>query len=127
MADIVAAGAVPIVFGGDHTVPIPTMKAVLKPRKEKVGLIVFDSHLDLCNDPLNWASSQWYQAFELGKIDPSNFVEIGMRGVRNGLYERNVAKGLGHRYITIDEIKDRGIKDVMDEALAIATDGTDGI
>ena len=127
VADIVAAGAVPIVFGGDHTDPIPTMKAVLKPRKEKVGLIVFDSHLDLCNDPLNWASSQWYQAFELGKIDPSNFVEIGMRGVRNGLYERNVAKGLGHRYITIDEIKDRGIKDVMDEALAIATDGTDGI
>lgn len=127
VADIVSAGAMPIIFGGDHTVPIPTMKAVLKNRTKKVGLIVFDSHLDLCNDPLNWASSQWYQAFELGKISPENFVQIGMRGVRNGLYERNVARELGHRYFTIDEVKDRGIKAVMDEALAIATDGTDGI
>ena len=127
VADIVEAGAMPIVFGGDHTVPIPTMKAVLKNRQKKVGLIVFDSHLDLCNDPLNWASSQWYQGFELGKISPENFVQIGMRGVRNGLYERNVAKELGHRYYTIDEVKDRGIKAVMDEAIAIATDGTDGI
>lgn len=41
VADIVKAGAVPIVFGGDHTVPIPALKAVLKPRAKKVGLIVF--------------------------------------------------------------------------------------
>jgi len=127
VADIVAAGAMPIIFGGDHTVPIPTMKAVLKPRNKNVGLITFDSHLDLCSDPINWASSQWYQGFEHGKLRPKNFVQIGMRGVRNGIYERNVAKELGQRFITIDEVKDRGIKDVMDEAMDIATDGTDGI
>ncbi len=126
VADIVAAGAVPIILGGDHTVPTPTLRAILKPRTQKIGLIVFDSHMDLSYEPKNWASTEWSQVLELGKISPDNFVCIGIRGVRNSIFERNVARELGHRVITIDEVKDRGIKDVMDEAIKLATNGTDG-
>lgn len=127
VAEIVAAGAVPIVFGGDHTIPTPILRAILKPRTKKAGLIVFDSHMDLSYEPQNWASTEWAQTLELGKISPENFVCIGIRGVRNSIFEKNVAKELGHRVITIDEVKDRGMKDVMDEAIRIATDGTDGL
>lgn len=127
VAEIVAAGAVPIILGGDHTVPTPTLRAILKPRTKKVGLIVFDSHMDLSNEPKNWASTEWSQTLELGKISPENFVEIGIRGVRNSIFEKNVAKELGHRVFTIDEVKEIGIKAVMDEAIKITSDGTDGI
>lgn len=127
VAEVVEAGAMPIIFGGDHTVPTPTLRAILKPREKKAGLIVFDSHMDLSCEPKNWASTEWNQVLELGKISPENFVVIGIRGVRNSIFEKNVAKELGHRVITIDELKDRGIKDVMDEAIKIATNGTDGI
>lgn len=126
VADVVNAGAMPICFGGDHTIPIPILRALLKPRTQKTGLIVFDSHSDLSYEPINWASSEWWQTLELGKIDPANFVVIGIRGARNSIFEKNVASKLGHRVITIDEVKDRGIKDVMDEAMTLANDGTDG-
>jgi arginase family enzyme len=127
VADIVAAGAVPIILGGDHTVPTPTLRAILKPRTKKIGLIVFDSHMDLSHEPKNWASTEWSQVLELGKISPENFVCVGIRGVRNSIFERNVARELGHRVITIDEVKECGIKDVMNEAIKLATNGTDGI
>ena len=127
VADIVAAGAVPIILGGDHTVPTPTLKAVLKPRDRKVGLIVFDAHMDLSNEPRNWASTEWVQALELGKISPDNFAIIGIRGVRNNIFENNVARELGHHLYTIDGVKERGMRAVIDEALGYVTDGTDGV
>ncbi len=127
VADIVAAGAVPIVFGGDHTIPTPILRAVLRPRKKKVGLIVFDSHMDLSNEPRNWASTEWVQTLELGKIDPDNFAIIGIGGVRNNAFERNVARELGHHVYTVDMIKDWGMKAVIEDALSHVTDGTDGV
>lgn len=126
-SDIVNAGAVPIVLGGDHTTPTPILQAILDKTDKKIGLISFDAHIDLANDPLNWASSMWWQTLELGKISPKNFVEIGIRGVRNSIFDKNVAKGLGNKIYTIDKIKDRGMKEVIKEALEIACDGTDGI
>lgn len=127
VAEIVKAGSMPIVIGGDHTVPTPTLRALLKPRKKKVGLIVFDSHVDLSYEPKNFAASQWSQVLELGRISPKNFVLIGIRGVRNSIFEKNVLEALDLRVITIDEVKERGIRDVMDEAVAIASEGTDGM
>jgi len=126
-ADIVKAGAVPIVFGGDHTTPTPILQAILERAERKIGLISFDAHLDFANEPLNWASSMWAQTLELGKISPRNFIEIGIRGVRNSIFDKNVSEHLGHRVYNIDEVKDRGMKDVIEEALELACDGTDGL
>ena len=125
-AEIVAAGAVPIAIGGDHTVPTPMLRAVLKPRAKKAGLLVFDAHIDLSHEPKNWASSEWSQILELGKISPDNFAIIGIRGVRNHIFEKNVAKELKHHVYTIDMVKERGMKSVIEEALAHVTNGTDG-
>lgn len=125
--DIVNAGAVPIVFGGDHTTPTPILQAVLEKTEKKIGLISFDAHIDLANDPINWASSMWAQTLEIGKISPKNFVEIGIRGVRNSIFDKNVAERLGHKIYTVDKVKDRGMNAVIDEALELACDGTDGL
>ena len=126
-SDIVKAGAVPIVFGGDHTTPTPILQAILEKADKKIGLISFDAHIDLANDPIDWASSMWAQTLEIGKISPKNFVEIGIRGVRNSIFDKNVAERLGHKIYTVDKVKDRGMNAVIEEALELACDGTDGI
>ncbi len=127
VSHIVDAGALPIILGGDHTIPIPTLRAILKKRNKKIGLISFDAHLDLSHTPESWASVEWAKTFELGKVSPQNFVLIGIRSNRNTIYEKDVAEELGIRFFTIDEIKETGIKAVMQEAIQLAADGTDGI
>jgi agmatinase len=127
VSHIVDAGGMPILLGGDHTIPFPTLRAILERRDTKIGLIVFDAHMDLAHTPEYWASSEWAKTFELGKISPRNFDEIGIRSNRSTIFERNVAEFLGMRVFTIDEVKKAGMETVMREAIRLASDGTDGI
>ena len=125
--DIVNADALPIVIGGDHTIPIPAVRAVTAKRAAPIGIISFDSHLDLSFTEECWASNQWSKAFETGKVNPSNLVIIGIRSNRSTYYESKVAEALNIRYFSIDEVKRRGIADVTQEALEVAGNGTDGL
>lgn len=127
VSHIVNAGAMPIVLGGDHTTPIPTLRAVLEHCERKIGLISFDAHLDLSDTPECWASSEWAKTLELGKISPHNFVQIGTRSNRNTIFEKNVAEQMGIRFFAIDEVKERGMKDVIHEAIQLVSTETDGI
>lgn len=125
--DIVRAGALPLVLGGDHTVPIATLPPIVENRAADVGVIAFDAHMDLSYTDEAWASVEWAKTFELGKLRPENFVLIGIRSNRNTQYERQVADELNIRMFTIDEVKDVGMSDVISEAIKIASRGTDGL
>jgi arginase family enzyme len=127
--DIVRAGAMPIVLGGDHTTPYPVVKAILEHHPHNIGLVIFDAHVDFSYTPGEyWASNQWVQLMlETGKINPENIVEIGIRSSRTAFQERELAESLGVRIFTIDEVKDRGIAAVTQEAIALATEGSDGL
>ena len=82
LADILAAGAVPIVLGGDHSIPIPVLQVLSGKLNGKLGIVVFDSQFDMSYEPRYWAGSQWARAFDLGVVEPENFVQIGLRGGR---------------------------------------------
>ena len=127
LADIVAAGAVPIVFGGDHAVPIPVLQVLAGKLSGKLGIVTFDSHFDLSFTPTYWAGSQWARAFELGIVEPDNFVQIGIRGVRESLSDKAVADELGSRYYTMTDVEELGIATVAQEALEQATKGTEAL
>src|SRR5699024_2221992 len=49
IAEIIAGGAIPVVFGGDHSVSIPVGKAAKKPNTNP-GWVQFDTHLDAAPD-----------------------------------------------------------------------------
>lgn len=127
--EIVQAGAMPIALGGDHTTPYPVVKALLNHYPHNIGLVIFDAHADFSYTPGEyWASNQWIQLIlETGKINPENIVEIGIRSSRTAIQERELAESLGVRIFSIDEVKDRGIAAVTQEAIAQATDGSDGL
>ena len=127
LADILAAGAVPIVLGGDHSVPIPVLQVLAGKLNGKLGIVVFDSHFDMSYEPKYWAGSQWARAFDLGVVEPENFVQIGIRGGRESLADKSVADELGYRYYTMAEVDERGVAAVAQEALEAATAGTEAL
>ncbi|HJW75131.1 MAG TPA: arginase family protein [Thermoleophilia bacterium] len=127
LADIVAAGAVPIVLGGDHSIPIPVLQVLAGKLRGRLGVVVLDSHFDMSYEPRYWAGSQWARVFELGMVEPENFVQIGIRGVRESLADRAVADELGYRYYTMSDVDELGVAAVAQEALEAATRGTEAL
>jgi agmatinase len=127
LADILAAGAVPIVLGGDHSIPIPVLQVLAGKLNGKLGIVAFDAHFDMSYEPKYWAGSQWARGFDLGVVEPENFVQIGIRGGRESLADRAVAEELGYRYYTMADIDELGIALVAQEAFEAATAGTEAL
>jgi arginase len=136
-------GRTPLVLGGDHSIAVGTVSGVAESfRREgkRIGLMWFDAHADF-NTPeispsgnvhgMPMASIMGYGPVELThilgfspKIRRESAVMIGIREVDPK--ERELVKQSGVRVFTMKEIDQRGIGNVMDEALTIVTRDTDG-
>jgi arginase family enzyme len=127
VGEIVAAGAVPLVCGGDHAITGPVAQAVAGGMGGRLGLIHLDSHYDLAWDPPFYAGSQWAPLLGLPNVEVQNYCQIGIRGFRQVPFEVEVAKGLGHSVFTMADVDSQGIERVADTALERACDGTDGV
>src|SRR3954471_10981617 len=77
------AGALPIILGGDHSIAEPDIRAIAVKRSEPVGLIHFDTHTDTGKTVFGAELSHgsiMYRLVEQGHVDPSRYVQIGLRG-----------------------------------------------
>ncbi|MFM8303089.1 MAG: agmatinase [Actinomycetota bacterium] len=79
VATIVAAGASPLVLGGDHSVSYPVL-AALAERHGPLSLVHFDAHSDTWDrgDELGHGTVFRVAARD-GLVDPSRSVQVGMR------------------------------------------------
>jgi arginase family enzyme len=127
LADIVAAGAVPVVFGGDHGVTVAVLQVLAGMLSGKLGVVTLDAGLDLCFEPRYLAGSQWARAFELGVVETANFAAIGVREAAVTALDQAVADELGLRVYTMADIDTLGIVTVAQEALEVAAAGTEAI
>jgi len=143
VAESLEAGQLPIVLGGDHSIAIGTVAGVAgyhRRRKEKIGVIWVDAHADM-NTPETSPSGNIHgmplsccvgigpkELTEIDgfapKADPRNVVLIGLRDVDP--QERSYVRQTGVKAFTMREIDEAGMRTVMREAIAIATDGTAG-
>lgn len=129
----------PIVLGGDHSIAIGTIAGVMQ-HKENLGVIWFDAHGDINTDQTSPSGNihgmpvsvnlgighENLTAISKGKkLKPENIVFIGSRDLDAG--ERKMLKDLGIAVFTMHEIDMMGMPKVMEEAIKIASDGTDGI
>lgn len=133
----------PLILGGDHSLSIGTAAAVADhyhARGEKLGLIWVDAHGDL-NTPettpsgnihgmsLAVLTGEGHRALiELADVSPSFAPEhvciIGARELDAGEREKIRARGI--RVFTMTEIDERGLAVCMNDAVALATEGTAG-
>ena len=133
-------GRFPLVLGGDHSIAIGTIAGILQ-NKANLGVIWFDAHGDIntaeTSPSGNIHGMPVAVALGLGherltaiggtdkKLNTKNIVFIGCRDLDQG--ERKMLKALGITVFTMHEIDKLGMPEVIDRAIKIASDGTDGI
>lgn len=83
---VLAAGAIPLVVGGDHSISLPCLRAVSK-QHGPLALIQFDAHIDTWGDYFGgkyFHGSPFRRAIEEQIVAPSQYVQIGIRGPMYG-------------------------------------------
>jgi agmatinase len=124
VGEVVSAGAIPIVLGGDHSIAEPDIRAAASGRD--VGLVHFDTHTDTWRDVLGATLSHgtpMYRLVEAGVVDPSRYVQIGIRG---HTHEEELWAWQRERGIVtfpMHEVRDRGIDPVVAEAIDLVGTG----
>lgn len=130
----------PLILGGDHSIAIGTL-AGIRQHTKKLGVIWFDAHGDI-NTPKTSPSGNIHGmsvAVSLGigherltaiggagtPLSAKNFVQVGIRDLDPG--EKRLLLEQGVTVFTMHEIDRLGMARVMDEAIRIATDGTDSV
>ncbi|WP_372661806.1 arginase [Cohnella sp.] len=140
VADEISKGQFPLVIGGDHSIAIGTIKGVLQ-KVKKLGVIWFDAHADANTEVTTFSGNIHGMSLavalgyghpdlvsiggEEAKINPENVVIIGARSIDSG--ERIFLKEKGIRVFTMHDIDRFGMNDVMEKAIKIVTNNTDGV
>lgn len=118
IAAVLAAGAVPVVLGGDHSVTYPVLRA-LAPIFESGGVwagrrlhvVQIDAHLDFTDTVAGYArsnSSPFRRAAELPFV--GTITVVGVRGIRTNPEAYAAAVGRGNRIVTMREVRRSGIE-----------------
>lgn len=130
----------PIVLGGDHSVAIGT-QAGLGRLTTKRGLIWFDAHADFNTHETspsgNVHGMPLSAALGIGhprladfdrpgaKLQADNSVLIGLRDVDSK--EAELLQKSGVHYFTMRDIDEHGMKNIMDKAITIASNGVEHV
>jgi agmatinase len=125
VGEVLDAGAIPLVLGGDHGIAEATMRAVAA-RTGPVGLIHFDTHTDTGTEVFGVELSHgtpMYRLVEQGHVDPTRYVQIGLRGYWPGEAEFGWQRERGITSLFMHDIRDRGIRAVVEEALDVVGPG----
>jgi arginase len=134
----------PLVLGGDHSIAVGTTAGVIahfQKESKRVGMIWLDAHGDM-NTPetspsgnvhgMPLASIMGFGPPELTglapvkpMVEPHNVAVVGVREIDSK--ERRFAKESGVHVFTMRDIDERGMREVMAEALRFAGDDTAGV
>jgi arginase family enzyme len=127
LADVFAAGATPVLLGGEAVVTVPALQVLAGKLRGRLGVIAISPRLDLDLEPPYAATSRWARALELGVVEPSNFVVIGESGGPGEAGARRVCDRLGARAYSLADVAEAGVVTVAREAVEAATTGTEGV
>jgi arginase len=132
----------PLILGGDHSIAAGTVagaSAHFRETGRKIGLIWVDAHSDM-NTPETSPSGNVHgmplaccvgmgprELTHIGGhvpiVDPHSVALVGIRSV-DELERRNIQRA-GLRVFTMRNIDEQGLRAVMSEAIAVASQGTD--
>ncbi|AQS54597.1 arginase [Novibacillus thermophilus] len=140
VTSVMEKGGFPLVLGGDHSIAIGTIAGVSRLQK-RTGVIWFDAHGDLNTAEtspsgnihgmplaasLGWGHPDLTNCAGDGpKISPEHVALIGVRSLDEG--EKRAIQENGIHVFTMHEIDRMGMAKVVEEALHIVTNGTDGV
>ena len=124
---IMAAGAIPVTLGGDHSITIPAVRAA-RDHFADPALVLIDAHLDTAphvgGELLNHCCPV-ARAVDAG-FDPRHIVLLGISGWMNPRTEIEYCREHGITVIWIEDIEEHGVPWAVEKTLAV-TAGSDGI
>lgn len=124
---VAKTGKVPIILGGDHTVTFSNATGVARVHGfGEVAVIHFDAHADtgaLQNGQLYGHGTPMRRLIESGAVPGRRFVQIGLRGYWPEPEVIAWMREQGMRSYMMNEIVDRGLDAVVDEAVAYSLEG----
>ncbi|AHG00020.1 arginase [Halostagnicola larsenii XH-48] len=138
VGETIQEGVFPLVLGGDHSIAIGSMNG--SARDADLGVVWFDAHADL-NTPETSPSGNVH-GMPLGaalgrgifgemdwahapRVREESVAYVGLRSIDDR--ERELIQQSDITSFTMSDIDSRGITTVVEEALDVATSGTDGI
>jgi len=120
VGEVLDAGALPVVLGGDHSITEPVVTAVAA-RRGPVGLVHFDTHTDTGREVFGIERSHgtpMYRLVEAGAVDGNRYAQIGLRGYWPGPVEFDWQRERGIASLFMHDVRDLGIREVVERALA---------
>lgn len=128
---IAAAGAIPVVLGGDHTIAAADVVGVARHIGwGRVSMIHFDAHAD--TGPDQWGSLYGHgtpmrRLIESGAIRGDRFLQLGLRGYWPEPETLDWMKDQSMRSFEMTEIEFRGLGPVLDESFSLLTNECEGV
>ena len=122
---VLAADAIPVILGGDHSITEPNVKACANVHGP-IGLVHFDTHTDTGTEVFGAKHSHgtpMYRLVEAGWIDPKRYVQIGLRGYWPGETEFAWQRDKGITSFFMHDVRDVGISAVVDRTLEVVGEG----
>jgi len=125
VTQVLAAGAIPIVLGGDHSIAEPDIRACATAHGP-VGLVHFDTHADTGTQVFGAEVSHgtpMYRLVEGGSVDPERYVQIGLRGYWPGPAEFDWQAAKGITSFFAHDVRELGIEEVVGRTIGIVGEG----
>ena len=137
MTEVTKRGAFPLVLGGDHYVAYPSFEGYARGFAERnpnarLGYIHLDSHTDFY-DALGPGGGRYNHGTCVRRISENpiislkNMAWVGLSGTGLSLDQFRLRRDHNLKMLTSKDVRERGIKDVMRDAMEVAADGVDAV
>ena len=125
VGQVLAAGVLPAVLGGDHSVTEPAVRACAAAHGP-VGVMHFDTHTDTGAEVFGVERSHgtfMKRLIDAGDVDGSRYAQIGLRGYWPGEHEFAWQAERGITSLFMHDVRDLGIREVVTRAIAAVGPG----
>jgi agmatinase len=122
---VLAADAIPLVLGGDHSITEPEVTAIAAVHGP-IGLVHFDTHTDTGTHVFGVERSHgtpMYRLVEAGWIDPARYAQLGLRGYWPGESEFAWQRKRGITSFFMHDVRREGIEPLIERTLEIVGEG----
>jgi agmatinase len=110
MAPLVDAGVFPLALGGDHSITLAELRALVR-RHGPLCLVQLDAHADTWDEYFGqryFHGSTFKRAVEEDLLDAGSSVQAGIRGSNYGAEDIRVAEELGFTVVPSEELRELG-------------------
>jgi formimidoylglutamase len=125
LAGKLARSSLTIYLGGDNAITRPLARS-LSPDRSRIGLITFDAHHDVRTLDLGPTNGTPVRGLiEEDGLPGANVAQVGIHSFANSSEYRAYCDEQGITVLTVDDVAQRGIGSVVEDALTVVAVKTD--